>query len=174
MKVIVNDKKLIPDETWLNFNKVRAIIENNNGEIIISTEGGKVIFPGGKVDKGEDLNTSIKRELLEETGIKFETQELKKVLELETFYEDFYDYRTKSLKPRHTITTYFYAKVDKSINLEKLSLTEGEKSQNFKIRFIKKEKLYEMLIEDHTLQENGKFFDEENKIIMNKVLQKKL
>ena len=167
MKVIVNDKKLIPDETWLNFNKVRAIIENNNGEIIISTEGGKV-------DKGEDLNTAIKRELLEETGIEFETQELKKVLELETFYEDFYDYRTKSLKPRHTITTYFYAKVDKPINLEKLSLTEGEKSQNFKIRFIKKEKLYEMLIEDHTLQENGKFFDEENKIIMNKVLQKKL
>ena len=99
MKVIVNDKKLIPDETWLNFNKVRAIIENNNGEIIISTEGGKVIFPGGKVDKDEDLNTAIKRELLEETGIKFETQELKKVLELETFYEDFYDYRTKSLKP---------------------------------------------------------------------------
>ena len=174
MKVIVNDKKLIPDETWANFNKVRAIIENNNGEIIISIEGGKVIFPGGKIDKDEDLDTAIKRELLEETGMEFETEELKKVLELETFYDDFYDYRIKSIKPRHTITTYFYAKVDKPINLKKINLTEDEISQNFKIKFMKKEKLYEMLREDHSLVENGKFFDEENKIVMNKVLQKKL
>jgi 8-oxo-dGTP pyrophosphatase MutT (NUDIX family) len=156
----------------MNFNKVRAIIENNKGELAISSEGGKLIFPGGKVDKGEDIIAAIKRELLEETGISFETHELEKVLELETFYDDFYDYRSKSIKPRHTVTTYFFAKTDKQIILENLRLTEGEIKENFKIKFVDKKSLFDMLSIDHSKEENGKFFDEENKIVVNSVLKK--
>ena len=158
MKIIVNKKNLIPDGTWMNFNKVRAIIENSNGEIAISSEGGKLIFPGGKVDKGEAILPAIQRELLEETGILFEEDELKQILELETYYDDFYDYRSKSIKPRYTLTTYFYVKTDKKIDLSKLNLTEEEKSQNFKIRFLNKEKLFNLLSVDHSNEENGKFF----------------
>jgi len=173
MKIIINKKNLIPNGTWMNFNKVRAIIENNKGELAISSEGGKLIFPGGKVDKGEDLITAIKRELLEETGISFESDELKKVLELETFYDDFYDYRSKSIKPRHTITTYFYVKTNEQIKLENLNLTEDEIKENFKIKFVNKKSLLNMLSIDHSNQENGKFFDEENNIVLDKILKLK-
>lgn len=169
MKIIVNKKNLISDGTWINFNKVRAIIENSNGEIAISSEGGKIIFPGGKIEKGEDLITAIKRELLEETGIEFKDEDLSQVLELETYYDDFYDYRTDSIKPRHTVTTYFYVKTDKPINLENLNLTDEEKNLNFKIKFVDKETLYKLLSIDHSSEQNGKFFDEENSIVIDSV-----
>lgn len=173
MKIVLNEKSLTPNENWMEFRKVRAIIENQDGEFAISREGGKIIFPGGKMDNGEDELTAIKRELKEETGLDFEDEQLEEVLVLETFYDEFYDYRSQSIKPRHTITTYYYTKTDKQINEENQSLTEEEISENFNIFFVNKEKLVQLLSEDHSEMENGRFFDEENQIIMQKVLKYK-
>ena len=171
MKIIVNEKSLVPNDSWMEFRKVRAIIENQNGEYVISQEGGKIIFPGGKCDQNEDELSAIKRELKEETGLDFTDEELKQVLTLETFYDDFYDYRSKSLKPRHTITTYYYTKTDKQIASENLTLTEGEISENFHIFFINKEGLLNLLNQDHSDMKNGKYFDEENRIVAQKILK---
>lgn len=109
--------------------------------------------------------------MLEETGIAFEPKELSKVLESETYYDDFYNYRNKTNQARHTITTYFYVKTDKQINLDNLDLTETEKQQNFKIKFVDRNTLYSLLTTDHSKEENGKFFDEESRIVMNNVLK---
>lgn len=62
-KIILNDKNLVPDSSWLNFRKVRAIIENKEGKIVISKEGGVYIFPGGKCDGDEKEEVAIKREI---------------------------------------------------------------------------------------------------------------
>ena len=53
MKITINPDNLICDENFQVFHKVRAIIENESGEFIISNEGGKCIFPGGRREKGE-------------------------------------------------------------------------------------------------------------------------
>ena len=55
MKIVLNPKNLIPDNTWQTFRKVRAVIENEEGCFAISHESGKYIFPGGKCDI-EDLD----------------------------------------------------------------------------------------------------------------------
>lgn len=171
-RIILNDKNLVMDSNWLNFRKVRAIIENKDGDIVISKEGGIYIFPGGKCDGEELEEVAIKREIKEETGIKLTDEVLEKVLEIESYYDDFYDHRSNSLKPRHTLTTYFYIKTDKKINFNELELTTGEKNLGFNIFTQSKNNLYKLLNKEHSNLRNGKFFDEENKIVLEEILGK--
>lgn len=172
MKLVINPHNLKPDENWTHFRKVRAVIENTSGDFAISIEGGKCIFPGGKCEKDEPPLMAIMRELKEEMGISFEPCDFYELFELETIYDDFFDYRTQSIKPRHTITTYYYIQTNKSIDVDSMNLTEGEKKQNFRVSFVNKSDLLTMLNEDHSNLENGRFFDEENQVVVERVLKK--
>jgi len=51
---------------------------NKNGEVLILTlPNGWLDFPGGKIQEGEiDFDAAIKREVLEETGLKIEVGEI--------------------------------------------------------------------------------------------------
>lgn len=174
MKILVNHKNLIPDETWQIFRKVRAVIENEEGMFVLSSEAGKYIFPGGKCNDGEDNLTAIKREIEEETGIVFSVQDFEEVLELETFYDDAIDYKTNLVRPRHTITTYYYVKTNQKINVKNMNLTEGEIKEKFKIFFVDKETLFNLLEEKHKDAMNWHIFYEENQIVVNKILKKNI
>lgn len=173
LRITINHKNLTPDDTWLYFRKVRAIIENNLGQIAISKEGGKYIFPGGKCDPEEDELDAIVREIKEETGISMPPSKFKKVLELETLYDDFYNYRTNSYIPRHTITSYYYTTTKEQINEAEMSLTEGEKKEKFTIYFEDSDALIEYLMQEHTEIENAKFFDEENQLVVKHFIKQK-
>lgn len=172
IKITINKDNLVCDDSWQAFHKVRAIIENDKGEYIISNEGGKYIFPGGKRENNETNLEAIKREIKEETGIEFDLKDFNEVLELETFYKDFYDYRTDSLRPRYTKTIYYYVKCSKKIDSNNMNLTNGEIKENFKVAFVKKERLIELLREDHSNAKNGIYFDEENRIVIDNILNK--
>ncbi|MGD6793110.1 (deoxy)nucleoside triphosphate pyrophosphohydrolase [Metabacillus indicus] len=58
---------------------VAAIIENEHNEILCALRSPKMAipnmweFPGGKVEKDEDLSTALVREIDEELGCKIET-----------------------------------------------------------------------------------------------------
>ena len=172
MKILINQKNLVPDEWWQTFRKVRAIIENKDGCIAISSEAGKYIFPGGKCDKNEDDLSAIQSEIIEETGMFFSADEFHKVLELETMYDNAIDYRTKTVRLRYTITTYYYVKTDQIINKDNMNLTEGEIQENFKISFVDRETLFKMLLEEHRDAMNWQLFYEENQVVVNNILKK--
>ncbi len=173
MKIVINPDKLAPTEGMQTFRKVRVILENDKGQFAISNEGGKCIFPGGKCEKDETGVSAIQRELEEESGISLKESDFTEILELETLYKDFYDYRSDSFKPRLTNTIYYYARCSDKINANNMSLTIGEINENFTIAFVDKEQLLRLLLEDHSSAVNGKFFDEENRIIVQQILQKK-
>ena len=99
MKIKINPDNLIFDETFQVFHKVRAIIENELGEFIISNEGGKYIFPGGKRKKKESAVEAIQREIKEETGIELNMEDFVKVLELETLYSILHNLSTDRIPP---------------------------------------------------------------------------
>lgn len=59
----------------------RAIIENENGDILMVQEGKDEVhrtwdFPGGGMENGESVTECIKREVLEETGFKIKIEDL--------------------------------------------------------------------------------------------------
>ena len=172
MKILLNPKNLVPNDSWQTFRKVRAVIENEEGCFAISSEAGKYIFPGGKCDKNEDDLAAIQREIKEETGMVFSEDELHKVLELETLYDNIIDYRTNTVRPRHTITTYYYVKTNQTINKDNMNLTEGEIQENFKISFVDRETLFKLLLEEHRDAMNWQLFYEENQIVVNNILNK--
>ena len=172
MKIVINPKELVVDDSFQVFHKVRAVIKNDEGKYAITTESGKCIFPGGKLENNEDVFTAIKRELLEELGIEFLDSEIKREFVLETLYDDYYDFRIKKYIPRYTVTTYFYIETSKEINLTRMNLTSDEINQEFKIFFASKDELFKMINEDHSMAFNGKYFDLENKIVFDKILNK--
>lgn len=47
---------------------VRAVIWDNNKLLMMKSNRGNYKFPGGGMEDGEDEQTALKRELLEETG----------------------------------------------------------------------------------------------------------
>lgn len=171
MRITINEKNLIPNETYQIFRKVRAVIENEEGQIAISREGGKYIFPGGKCEPNENELIAIQREVKEETGIECSLYDFEKVLELEAIYDDTIDYRTETVRPRYTLTTFYYVRTNKGINKGNMNLTDGEIEENFDIAFVAKDRLFEMLSEDHSHTRNGKMFDEENQIVINNILR---
>lgn len=173
MKIVINPDKLVPTQSMQNFRKARVILENDKGQFAISNEGGKCIFPGGKCEKGETGVQAIQRELEEETGISLKESDFTEILELETLYKDFYDYRSNSFKLRLTNTIYYYARCSDKINTDNMNLTIGEINENFTIVFVDKEQLLRLLLVDHSSAINGKFFDEENRIVVQQILQRK-
>lgn len=173
MKIIINKKNLIPDDSWQKMRKVRAVIENEEGCFAISHEAGKYIFPGGTCDNDEDNIDAIQREILEETGIDIPKENFKQILELETLYDDAIDFRTKMIRARHTITTYYYVKTNKKINKDNMSLTEGEIKENFKIAFVERKTLLKMLLEEHKEAMNWHLFYDENQVIAENILRNK-
>lgn len=172
MKIVINPKELVVDDSFQVFHKVRAVIKNDEGKYAITTESGKCIFPGGKLENDEDVISAIKRELLEELGIEFIDSEIKEEFVLETLYDDYYDFRIKKYIPRYTVTTYFYIETSKEINLTRMNLTSYEIKQEFKIFFVSKDELIKMINEDHSMAFNGKYFDLENKIVFDRILNK--
>lgn len=171
IKVLINPKNLKPNASWQFFRKVRAVVENKEGKIAISRESGKYIFPGGKCDCNEDNLAAIKREIREEMGIDFDIHEFQEILELEALYDDAIDYKTNLVRPRRTITTYYYVKTDLDIDFDNMNLEQDEIESNFKISFVDKGVLFKMLSEKHKNAMNWHLFYEENQIILNEILK---
>ncbi len=173
MNITMNPKKLTPSKDWTFYRKVRAVIEHSEKGFILSKEGGKYIFPGGKCEPGEDELSAIQREIREELGMLLSLEDFHKVLQIEMLSDDFYNYRTLKKEPRHMITTYYYVKTEKTIQPHFIQLTEGEKKEGYVPFYADYDILLTMLNEDHSDKLNGKFFDEENHLVMEKILLKR-
>jgi len=82
------------------------------------------------------------------------------------------DGETNLIRPRHTITIYYYIKTNQKINAANMNLTEGEIKENFKISFVDKDKLFKMLLEKHKDAMIWQIFYEENQVVVEHILKK--
>lgn len=74
-KIIINDDKLSDIDIETNVVRVKGIIINAKGKVLLAHNNYTYQFPGGHVEENEDLDTCIIREIKDETGISLNVKE---------------------------------------------------------------------------------------------------
>lgn len=117
-----------------------ACIDYRNGKIFIAKRclkgdmGGKWEFPGGKIEPGEDFETAIKREMLEEFGVSVTVKN--KITEGTFFHKDkkcsltvfFVEFEHDGISKPFTLTEHTEYKWVNPKEIEKLDFVDSDLS----------------------------------------------
>ena len=156
-----NEDNLTEEEIDKKTIKVRAFIYNSiTDEAIIVYYAGLYMLPGGKVDKGETLDEALSREVIEETGIKISSEDIKPYLVINSYDKNYYD-RKAGFINRHTETTFYIIETTSEIDETKKELTESEKTLNHTVKFVPLHSIKDLVISNDTTNKKRKQFDRE-------------
>ena len=112
--VKINNDNLTGSEIDEVVTRVKTFIINSQGEVLVATSNGGCQLPGGHREDGEDLKTTVKREVQEETGIVLDDSEI-----VEPFFEIVH--LTKNYhgsgKNRKSNVVYFLIKTNKPVDV---------------------------------------------------------
>ncbi len=153
MKTIIDNKDNlnileITDETV----RVKALIVNNENEILLGYSFGEYQFPGGHVEGDEDLTICLHRELLEETGMNIDTTNLKPFMLLEHLTKDHPEIGNNRLSKIY----YFIVETEVEIDLSKTNYTIEETIGNYELRFIPLDYVEELLLKNSEIAPKNK------------------
>lgn len=74
-EIVINDDNIIEEEIERNVVRVKGLILNSRGKILLAHNNNTYQFPGGHLEEGEERLACIIREIKEETGIDVDTAE---------------------------------------------------------------------------------------------------
>ena len=74
-EIIINDNNLTEDDIELKVIRVKGLMINSRGKILLAHNNNTYQFPGGHTEEGEPIDECIVREIREETGIELEVTE---------------------------------------------------------------------------------------------------
>lgn len=112
--------------------RVKALIVTSNKKILLGHSFCEYQFPGGHVENNEALLPALKRELLEETGLLYDTENLEVFARLTKYFKDY---------PKNGVNTkleiyYYVIKDDRIPILSNTNYTDEEVDGNFSLRYI--------------------------------------
>lgn len=163
--LIINDENLKIEEIEKFNQKVRAILIDDNNQILVANYGKVILLPGGSIDDNESIFEAIIRELIEETGQNYEREELTYLTCLNYFQKN-YPERNGTFKNRLVKTHYFSANF-KSIEQSLQKLTNNEKKDNFKLELIPLDSLEKTILENGNDNPRNIYFQKELLTILN-------
>jgi len=135
MKIVkFNKENVEKEEIERIVKKSRGIVINPEGKALLVQCAGFYMFPGGKIE-GENPLQALRREVLEEAGIKMIKFEEEPFLKIESYDRNYLDRRLNRKITRLTETYFFYGTTDKPIQIQNQQLTQNEKEQHFQISF---------------------------------------
>lgn len=159
MDFIINEDNLQYSEIQEFSSKVRAILIDENEQILIAKYGNVILLPGGKVDAGETILTAITRELYEEIGQIYSGDELEFFTTL-NFYQKNYPKRDGTFQNRLVKTHYFVGSY-KEVKKDKQKLTEKEQKSNFRLELVSLEDLENMILNNDNNNPRNVYFQKE-------------
>ena len=164
MEITINEEKLQNKEINEFSIKARAILINEKNQILIANYGNVILLPGGKVDKGESIFDAITRELNEELGQDYNSDELEFFTTI-NYYQKNYPKRDGTFQNRLVLTHYFIGKLKEiKINLQKL--TQKEQKDNFKLELISLEELEDKILNNKNNNPRNIYFQKELLIVL--------
>ena len=119
--------------------KVRAFILRD-GKIAIMqfNDTGTFMLPGGKLEGEENIEQALFREILEETGIKIEPDNLISDFHQQIFERDKQDENGEQYRSK-IITTFYLVKTNEDFNIKKMKLSKKEEQNGVKPYWINPE-----------------------------------
>jgi 8-oxo-dGTP pyrophosphatase MutT (NUDIX family) len=143
--------KPIPD-------KARAIIVSSSGDIAINDYGGCLMFPGGKLNSGEDSVTAVTREVQEELGINIGN--FQKLFTFQLTAKD-YPERDGSISPYRLVETDYFLSRIPEIKFGERRITEKEQIGGLALRIVKHDALLHFIGNHRTNNVRWPYFKEE-------------
>lgn len=74
-KIIINDNNLKDEDIESKVIRVKGLIINSKGKILLAYNNHTYQFPGGHLEENEDMDSCVVREIKEETGIDVKLRE---------------------------------------------------------------------------------------------------
>ncbi len=143
-EIILNKAKLKPDEITEVIEKSRMILQNKNTKEIVLARFNRVyMFPGGKIEEGENSLDAVKREVKEETNITPKLTSEEPFMLVKNYLRD-YELSDGTIVNR-LVKTYYYLGETTSEDIEYFNLTKIEKEDNLRSFFISIDEAIEIL-----------------------------
>ena len=138
---IINDDNLQDEDIEMKVVRVKALILNSKGNILLVFNNNTYQFPGGHVDENEEIDECMKREIKEEIGIDIDIKE-DPFLCIETYDNNYFGTGKKVLN-----TIYYYKVVtDLEPDFSKTKYDELEMKSNFDLFYVDFSSVEEFLI----------------------------
>lgn len=145
MKTIIHNKDNVSEKDINNIIKrAKIILINSNDEIILANALNTYFLVGGHVENDESDIKTLKREMLEESGIVLKEDNLKPFCSVIHLKKDY----PKEKSNTKYISNYYYLKTDDKIDQNKINLTEEEKDNNFKLSYVHINNIIDILKEN--------------------------
>lgn len=131
-EIIINRDNLKDSDMTEIVKRVKILLINSNNEILLGYSHNEYQFPGGHVENSENLIDTVKREILEETGIDLNESIPEPFACNFGYYKDW----PEEGKNRKIEIYYYEIKTDEKPNLEKTKYTDSEKNGNFELKYV--------------------------------------
>jgi 8-oxo-dGTP pyrophosphatase MutT (NUDIX family) len=167
-KLIINKDKLTKEEINKTKIKSRIIILNNKNELILCNYNGCYLLIGGKVEKQETIKEAALRETHEEIGVLLNENDLDDFILIE-HYQKNYPTIDNKIKNNLLITYYFISKKKVEIEKDKITLSENEKKQNFKLVQASPKEIIQLLENNNTQNPRAVYYEEELQEVLQRI-----
>lgn len=156
-----NEEQLTNNQINKIVRKVRAfVIDSETNKVLLVNYAGLYMLPGGSIDNEETEVEALKREILEESGIIIDNEDLISFLIINSYDKNYFD-RKKGMINRLTQTTFFKVVTDKKIDVTKKELSQSEKEKNHIIDYINISNIRSMVENNTSDNPKRKQFDRE-------------
>ena len=115
-KIINNQYNLKESDVTETVKRVKVLLINSNNEILLGYSHNDYQFPGGHVEMGENLLQTVKREIMEETGIVLNNLDINPFAKMISYYKDW----PKKGKNRKIEIYYYELKTDEIAQIQNI------------------------------------------------------
>ena len=159
MKIVqISQKTGALKESTKSKTKVRAVLIEGS-KVLLCEYWGINLFPGGKINKGEDSVSALIRELKEETGKEYLENELIHLVDIMDYQKD-YPSSSGKTEDQFLITRYFVSKFN-GIDPDEMNISEIDLIGGFQLKLVEISEISDILEQNASKNPRKSFFDAE-------------